>query len=65
MANDHTAYFYQNGKELWFYLEKPSIADVNAVPFVFAGPATEQHKKEYPAQLEKYLAERASHVQLP
>lgn len=49
------AYFYDREGELFFHLDSPSIADVNAAPFVFDGPATEQHKASYEAQYNAYL----------
>lgn len=41
------AYFHlKDGKE-FFYLEKPSIADEKAAPFIFDDLAGERHRLEY------------------
>lgn len=59
-----TIFFYeQNGKE-FFHLTRTSIADINAIPFVFDGPATERQKKEY-AKEYAYFLERKSAINLP
>lgn len=50
------AEFYLKDGVLFFYLIKPSIADVNAIPFEFEGPATEEHKKYYEVAYNAYLA---------
>lgn len=44
------AYFYlRDGKE-FFYLEKPSIADTAAAPFIFDDRASERNRLEYAAE---------------
>lgn len=53
------AHFYENEKgELFFFLKKASIADHKAEPFIFDGPATEQHKAHYSRQFAEFLAEK-------
>lgn len=52
------ARFYENaddGGRLYFYMRSPSIADINAEPFIFDGPATEQHKAGYAVEHASYL----------
>lgn len=50
-------YFYENDKDenkLYFHLERASMVQ-RAEPFVFDGPATDRHKKDYSEQLEQFL----------
>lgn len=50
------AEFYMKDGVLFFHLTKPSIADVNAIPFDFEGPATQAHMDTYSAAYSAYLA---------
>lgn len=56
---NHTAMFYEKDGEVFFYLNKPSMADKIAVPFEFDGPAQPRHKLEYAAEYEMYLSRLA------
>lgn len=70
------AFFYEKDEEvqtvdgktevrpnvLHFFLERPSAADKNAVPFIFDGHATEQHKARYPREWQEFLAKKAAAV---
>lgn len=40
---------------LCFHMERASMADVKAEPFIFDGPATDRHIQEYPVQYQDYL----------
>ena len=55
----YEAKFYEQEGELYFFLKKDSIADKIAAPFIFDGPATPRHIKEYAAQYKSFLVERA------
>lgn len=52
------AYFYMgavDGKaKPFFHLERPSHADVNAIPFVFDGPAEEAHKAQFKSEWRQF-----------
>jgi hypothetical protein len=53
----YKAYFYEQEGLTFFHFEKPSIADVIAVPFVFDGKAEARHIKDYAPLYEKFLME--------
>lgn len=50
-----TIRFYDSPDGMCFYLEKPSPAGKEAIPFIFDGPATPLHRINYPSHYKEYL----------
>lgn len=54
------ANFYLRDGLAWFHLEVKSIADSNASPYEFDGPATLAHVEGYKAEYAAFVAEQAA-----
>jgi len=55
------AKFYEKEGKLFFRLEKPAITQP-AEPYVFDGPATPRHLKDYARQFKEFEKSKASPV---
>ncbi|CAB4151375.1 hypothetical protein UFOVP591_14 [uncultured Caudovirales phage] len=48
---------------VFFRIEKASMNDTNAVPFIFEGPATDEHKKQFSSLWKAFV--KSQEVQEP